>query len=153
MQNTSTQVFQPQANGEASNIKVQNTTQSNGDDPAPWWQKKNVRIREIDENEYNAAPYGAASSQQPLQRVWVPPQPPPIAMAEAAEAIRRPKPVAQKEQVSDNQKVAHSSDISGEVNGIPKQSEFEATVEDSNAGSHISSGEIQEDNEVRYEEQ
>lgn len=152
MQNSSTQVLQPQANGEELNIKVQDTTPSNGDDPVPWWQRKNVRIREIDETEYNGAPYGAASSQQqPVQRAWVPPQPPPIAMPEAAEAIRRPKPVVQKEQVSDNQS-AHSSDISEDVNGIPKPSEPEGAVEGSNGSSLISSGEIQEDHEVRYEE-
>ncbi|XP_004508866.1 peroxisomal membrane protein PEX14 isoform X2 [Cicer arietinum] len=155
VQNTSSQLFQPQANGEESNIKVQDITQSNGDDPMPWWQKKNVRIREIEENESSGAPYGTASSQQPLQRVWVPPQPPPIAMAEAAEAIRRPKQAVQKEQVSENQSVAQSSDISGEVNGIPKPAESEG-VERSNGSSIISSSEIQvlqEDHEAKYEEQ
>lgn len=151
VQNTSSQVFQPQSNGEESYIKVQDTTQSNGDDPTPWWQKKNVRIREIDEIEYNGAPNGSTSSQQPLQRVWVPPQPPPIAMAGAAEAIRRPKQAVQKEQASDNQSVAQSSDISNGEHEIPKPSESEGAVEGSNAGS----GEIQvlqEDHETTYEE-
>ncbi|WJX88658.1 hypothetical protein P8452_70724 [Trifolium repens] len=151
VQNSSSQVFQPQVNGEESYTKVQETTQSNGDDPLPWWQKKNVRIREIDEIEYNVAPpNGAASTQQPLQRVWVPPQPPPIAMAGAAEAIRRPKQAVQKEQVSDNQSVAQSSDISNGVHGIP--SESEGAVE----GSNVSSGEIQvlqQDDEIKSAEQ
>uniref|UniRef100_I1KCG2 Peroxisomal membrane protein PEX14 n=1 Tax=Glycine max TaxID=3847 RepID=I1KCG2_SOYBN len=81
VQNTSTQVLPYQVNGKI---------QDNGDNTVPWWQTKNVRIKEIDnEIEYNGAP--AASSPQPVQRAWVPPQPPPIAMPEAAEAIRRPK--------------------------------------------------------------
>ncbi|WJX94318.1 hypothetical protein P8452_75748 [Trifolium repens] len=151
VQNSSSQVFQPQVNGEESYTKVQETTQSNGDDPLPWWQKKNVRIREIDEIEYNVAPpNGAASTQQPLQRVWVPPQPPPIAMAGAAEAIRRPKQAVQKEQVSDNQSVAQSSDISNGVHEIPLESE--GAVE----GSNVSSGEIQvlqQDDEIKSAEQ
>ncbi|XP_061354106.1 peroxisomal membrane protein PEX14 isoform X2 [Gastrolobium bilobum] len=153
VQNTSTQFLQSQVNGEDLNIKVQDTIQLNGDDPVPLWQKKNVRIREIDnENEYNGAPHGAASSQQPIQRLWVPPQPPPIVMPEAAEAIRRPKAAVQKEETSDNQPVAHSSDISDEVHRIPKQSESEGAVEGIGVSSILSSGEIQEDYEVRYEE-
>ncbi|CAJ2664371.1 unnamed protein product [Trifolium pratense] len=152
VQNTSSQVFQPQVNGEESYVKVHDTTQSNGDDPLPWWQKKNVRIREIDEVEYNVAPNGAASTQQPLQRVWVPPQPPPIAMAGAAEAIRRPKQAVQKEQVSDNQSVAQSSDISNGAHEIPIPSESEGAVE----GTNVSSSEIQvvqEHSETKSEEQ
>ncbi|XP_045788751.1 peroxisomal membrane protein PEX14 isoform X2 [Trifolium pratense] len=152
VQNTSSQVFHPQVNGEESYVKVHDTTQSNGDDPLPWWQKKNVRIREIDEVEYNVAPNGAASTQQPLQRVWVPPQPPPIAMAGAAEAIRRPKQAVQKEQVSDNQSVAQSSDISNGAHEIPIPSESEGAVE----GTNVSSSEIQvvqEDSETKSEEQ
>lgn len=57
MQNTSTQVLPYQVNGKI---------QDNGDNTVPWWQTKNVRIKEIDnEIEYNGAP--AASSQQPVQ--------------------------------------------------------------------------------------
>lgn len=140
--------------GEDLNSKAQDTPQLNGDDPVPWWQKKNVRIREIDnDNEStNTVPYAAASSQQPLQRVWVPPQPPPIAMAEAAEAIRRPKPVAQKEQTSDNQSVANSLDGSDDGQRIPKLSESEGALEGSNVDSVSSSGEIQEEHEVKYDE-
>lgn len=154
VQNTSSQVFQPQAYGEELYTKVQDTTQSNGDDPSHWWQKKNVRIREIDENVSNGAPNGTTPSQQPQQRVWVPPQPPPIAMAEAAEAIRRPKQAVQKEPVSDNQSVTQSSDTSNSngVHEISKPLETDGAVE----GSSVSSGEIQaiqEDHETKYEEQ
>ncbi|XP_058749393.1 peroxisomal membrane protein PEX14 isoform X2 [Vicia villosa] len=154
VQNTSSQVFQPQAYGEELYTKVQDTTQSNGDDPSHWWQKKNVRIREIDENVSNGAPNGTTPSQQPLPRAWVPPQPPPIAMAEAAEAIRRPKQAVQKEPVSDNQSETQSSDTSDSngVHEIPKPLETDGAVE----GSNVSSNEIQvvqEDRETKYEEQ
>ncbi|RDX93727.1 Peroxisomal membrane protein PEX14 [Mucuna pruriens] len=131
VQTTSTQVLQYQVN----NGKVQDS----GDNSVPWWQTKNVRIKEIDnEIEYNGAP--AASSQQPVQRTWVPPQPPPIAMPEAAEAIRRPKPVVQKEVTPDD----HSS-------GLSNGSKSEDAIEGSSSNSLISSGEIQ-NHEISYAE-
>ncbi|KAK7291633.1 hypothetical protein RIF29_06938 [Crotalaria pallida] len=152
VQNTSTQVLQSQVNGEELN-KVQDSAPLNGDDSVPWWQKRNVRITEINnENEYNGAPSAAASSQQPIQRAWVPPQPPPIAMPGVAEAIRRPKPVVQKEQASDNQSVAQSSDGSDEANGIQKPSQSEGAIEGSNSSSLLNSGEIREDHEVAHVE-
>ncbi|BAT76098.1 Peroxisomal membrane protein [Vigna angularis] len=153
VQNTSTQILQSQVNGEDLNTKTQDTSLVNGDDPLPWWQRKNVRITEIEnENESNGVPYAAASSQQPVQRVWVPPQPPPIAMPGAAEAIRRPKQVAQKEQKSDNQSVAQSSDSSVDVQGVSKPFESEGAVEGSSVSSVPSSSEIQEEHEVKYDE-
>ncbi|CAJ1943872.1 unnamed protein product [Sphenostylis stenocarpa] len=158
VQSTSTQMLQSEVNGEDLNTKTQDTSLVNGDEPLPWWQRKNVRIREIDnENESNGVPYSAASSQQPVQqpvqRVWVPPQPPPIVMPEAAEAIRRPKPVAQKEQMPDNQSVAHSSDSSDDVHSVSKPLESEGAVEGSSVSSVPSSSEIQEEHEVKYDEQ
>ncbi|KAH1201613.1 Peroxisomal membrane protein PEX14 [Glycine max] len=153
VQSTSTQMLQSQVNGEDLNTKAQDTPLVNGDDSLPWWQRKNVRIREIDnENESNGVPYASASNQQPVQRVWVPPQPPPIAMPEAAEAIRRPKPAAQKEQVSDNQSVAHSLDSSDDVHMAPKLLESEGAVEGSSVSSVPTSSEIQEEHEVKYDE-
>jgi len=124
VQNTSTLPYQ--ANG-----KVQD---SGGDNSVPWWQTKNIRIKEIDnEIEYNVA--SVASSQQPVQRVWVPPQPPPIAMAAAAEAIRRPKSVVQKEAVPDDQSAPNSSESNG--------SNSEDAIEGNDINSLVSSGEIQ----------
>ncbi|KAL2321841.1 hypothetical protein Fmac_026220 [Flemingia macrophylla] len=157
VQNTSTQMLQSQVHGEDLNTKAQSIPQLNGDDPLPWWQRKNVRIREIDnENEYNGVPYAASSSQQPVQqpvqRAWVPPQPPPIVMAEAAEAIRRPKPVIQKDQVSENQSVSHSSDGSDDMHSVPKLLESEGAVEGISVNSVPSSGEIQEEHEIKYDE-
>lgn len=53
--------------------------------------------------------YSSQAPEQTARRSWVPPQPPPLAMAEAAEAIRRPKPTVQKEQQSsDDHKVDQS---------------------------------------------
>ncbi|CAN0901199.1 Peroxisomal membrane protein PEX14 [Linum grandiflorum] len=63
----------------------------------PWWQKKAARI--TDEEAKPVPPVV-----QPIQRSWVPPQPPPIAMPEAAEAIRRPKP--KKDTFADEQSVS-----------------------------------------------
>lgn len=135
MQNTSTQVVRYQANG-----KVQD---SGGDNSVPWWQTKDIRIKEIDnEVEYNVA--SAASSQQPVQRLWVPPQPPPIAMPEAAEAIRRPKSVVQKEAIQDDQSAPNSSEFSNGSNS-------EEAIEGNGIDSLISSGEIQ-NHELNYEE-
>ncbi|KAL2340897.1 hypothetical protein Fmac_008837 [Flemingia macrophylla] len=126
VQNTSTRVLPYQANGKV---------QDNGDNQVPWWQTKNVSIKEIDsETEYSGEPTG--SSRQPVQRAWVPPQPPPIAIPEAAEAIRRPKSVAQKEVTSDDQSAAHPSDLSD-------GSKSEDAIEGSNNNSLVSSGETQ----------
>jgi len=136
-------MLQSQVNGEDLNTKTQDTSLVNGDDPLPWWQRKNVRITEIEnENESNGVPYASGSSQQPVQRVWVPPQPPPIAMPGAAEAIRRPKPVAQKEQMSDNQSVT-PSDSSDDVQRDSKLLESEGAVEGSSVSSVPTTSEIQ----------
>ncbi|XP_027903054.1 peroxisomal membrane protein PEX14-like isoform X2 [Vigna unguiculata] len=135
VQNTSTQVLQYQANG-----RVQD---SGGDNSVPWWQTKNIRIKEIDnEVEYNVA--SVASSQQPLQRMWVPPQPPPIAMPEAAEAIRRPKSVLQKEAIQDDHSAPSFSEFSNGSNS-------EYAIEGNGINSLVSSGEIQ-NHELNYEE-
>lgn len=129
MQTNSTQVLQSQVNGKEFKI------------PESWSQTKNVRITETDNViEYNGAP--AASSQQPVQRVWVPPQPPPVAMSAAAEAIRRPKPIVPKESMTADQPVTHSADISDGVEIISK-SKSEGAIESIRVNSLVSSGEIQ----------
>ncbi|XP_057442957.1 peroxisomal membrane protein PEX14-like isoform X3 [Lotus japonicus] len=129
VQTNSTQVLQSQVNGKEFKI------------PESWSQTKNVRITETDNViEYNGAP--AASSQQPVQRVWVPPQPPPVAMSAAAEAIRRPKPIVPKESMTADQPVTHSADISDGVEIISK-SKSEGAIESIRVNSLVSSGEIQ----------
>ncbi|KAJ4752779.1 Peroxisomal membrane protein PEX14 [Rhynchospora pubera] len=78
--------------------KVNTTTESSSE---PWWRKKSVvkiAEAEAESDEPKQYPYGPAendvglSQTQVPQRRWVPPQPPPVAMPEAAAAIRQPKP-------------------------------------------------------------
>ncbi|XP_028769896.1 peroxisomal membrane protein PEX14 [Neltuma alba] len=143
VQSTHTRMLQSQVNGGDLSSKIQDASiEVNGDTPVPWWQRKNVRISQMDSgNEHATAPYSAPSSQQqPVKHTWVPPQPPPVAMPEAVEAIRRPKSVAQKEEVQDDQSAAHSSDMSGEVQTIPITSELEGATDDSGLSSMPNSG-------------
>ncbi|XP_015882589.3 peroxisomal membrane protein PEX14 isoform X1 [Ziziphus jujuba] len=139
-QNNSNQFLQSQGNYEGLNTKVQDNGsvyQSNGDSSVPGWQRRNARITEI-ENEDGS--YGSRANERPVQRTWVPPQPPPVLMPEAAEAIRRPKPSVQKESAADGQFVAQPSDITDELQKATKLSESGGAIE-INGGS---SNEIQE---------
>lgn len=145
-----------QSNGKDSITMVRDTVKSNGDAPSPWWQRKNVRIQEIEnENERTVESGGAQSSEQSVRRSWVPPQPPPLAMAEAAEAIRRPKPSSvPKEQGSDDQSVAPSSnasEASDDMQRNPQISEPEGATTESGS---VKNGEIEmHDEEAKHEEQ
>ena len=142
------------------NSKVQDngvTYQLNGDSSA-WWQK-NAKITEIENgDELKAGIYGQRISEPPVQRSWVPPQPPPVAMPEAAEAIRRPKPAVQREQLVDDQSVVNPSDATDELLRITKISEsggamevnggssvLNSRVEINGGSSVLNSSEIQED--------
>ncbi|KDP31101.1 hypothetical protein JCGZ_11477 [Jatropha curcas] len=149
------QVLQPQVNGEGLNTKIQEngvTYQFDGENTTPWWQRKNARITEIEnEDELKTGPYSARTNEQPIQRAWVPPQPPPVAMPEAAEAIRRPKPSVQKEQLADDQPVSHSTDATDELQRITKISESGGAVEINGGESEVNSSEIKEDQEHSYE--
>lgn len=115
----------------------------------PWWQQKNPRITEI-EDEFKTASYGAQTSEQPIRRSWVPPQPPPVAMPEAAEAIRRPKPLAQKEPSADDQLEAGPSAVTDELQRITKISESGGAVESNGGSSVMNSSEIQEAKDEIY---
>lgn len=59
------------------------------------------------------------------QRSWVPPQPPPVVMPEAAEAIRRPKPQAKIDQevVAAAASDSNQSGVSDELQKVTKFSE------------------------------
>ncbi|KAE8124222.1 hypothetical protein FH972_019127 [Carpinus fangiana] len=130
-------------NGEGLNSNVQDNGimhQSNGDSSVPWWQRKNVRITEVEnEDEFRAGSYGVRTNEQPVQRRLVPPQPPPVAMAEAAEAIRRPKPSVPREQLADDQSVANPSDVTDELQMITKISESGGAVEINGGSSGLNS--------------
>lgn len=132
---------------------------SNGDSTVSRWQqqqRKNPRITEI-ENEVNGGSYGVRTSEQPVQRTWVPPQPPPVAMAAAAEAIRRPKPSVQKEQLGNDLPFSHPSEVTDgpsqgtdELQRITKIAESGGAPEQINGSSPLgSTTEIQEE-EVSY---
>jgi peroxin-14 len=72
-------------------------------------------------------------------------------MAEAAEAIRRPKQSIQKEQSEDDQSVSHPIDTADELQRITKISESGGAVEINGGGSVLNSSEIQEEQEQIHE--
>ncbi|KAK9926888.1 hypothetical protein M0R45_024096 [Rubus argutus] len=158
-QNNSSTVYQSQTSSEAFNSSMQENGpnyQLNGDSSAPWWQRKTPSITEI-ENEDEIKAASSRIVRQPVQRAWVPPQPPPVAMPEAAEAIRRPKPSVQKESLGNDQAVAHSSsDVTDELQRVTKISESGGVLEMNNGSaaeinngsSSLNSTEIQEEQEI-----
>ncbi|OVA09834.1 Peroxisome membrane anchor protein Pex14p [Macleaya cordata] len=126
------------------------TYQLNGDSTEqPPWQRKNVRISEIEpEDESKMASYRATSNeQQVVRRAWVPPQPPPIAMPEAATAIRQPKPSIQTDRSGDDKLIARPSDEVDELQRITKFSELGGEVEINNVNAGQSLAEVREERE------
>ncbi|KAI3759387.1 hypothetical protein L6452_07161 [Arctium lappa] len=126
--------------------------QSNGDGSAPWWQQKNVRITEAEPEENKTS----HPSERPVQRSsWVPPQPPPVAMAEAAAAIRQPKksPFEKEQQLTDEQFLARSAEVTDELQRVTKLSES-GGVSDIGGGSPVvtNTSEIQREEEGSYYE-
>ncbi|XP_057951397.1 peroxisomal membrane protein PEX14 isoform X4 [Malania oleifera] len=128
-QNRSSYVLQSQVGSDGFNIKAQDNglaheSNGNGESSLPWSQHKNVRITEIEsEEELKTLPYGASTMERPIQRAWVPPQPPPFVMPEAAAAIRQLKPSAPKEQFTNDQLDAHPSDETDELQRVARLSE------------------------------
>lgn len=105
---------------------------SEGDHPEHWRRQKTVRITEIEpetDDQRAAASYGTIGTDDgPVHRRWVPPQPPSVAIPEAAAAIRQPKPFTRKEQ-SGNEQLKHSDDGNAETPGITRTTESEVEVE------------------------
>ncbi|PON73775.1 Peroxisomal membrane protein [Parasponia andersonii] len=153
-QSYQSQVIQSRASIEDLNSNPQDNGlgySSNGDSSGPWWQRKNPRITEIEnDDEFKTGSYGAQTSEQPIRRSWVPPQPPPVAMPEAAEAIRRPKSLAQKEPSADDQLEAQPSAITDELQRITKISESGGAVEINGGSLVMNSSEIQEAKDEIY---
>uniref|UniRef100_A0A2P2K1E9 Peroxisomal membrane protein PEX14 n=2 Tax=Rhizophora mucronata TaxID=61149 RepID=A0A2P2K1E9_RHIMU len=147
-QYSSSQVVRPQTDGEGLNYKAQDngaTYQADSENIVPWWQRKSPRITEIDnEDEFKTEPYTAKTNGQPVQRTWVPPQPPPVAMPEAAEAIRRPKSSVRKEQEGDDQTGSRPTEVADELQRITKVSESGGVVEINSDRSGLISSEIEE---------
>ncbi|KVI06334.1 Peroxisomal membrane protein 14 [Cynara cardunculus var. scolymus] len=126
--------------------------QSNGDSSAPWWQQKNVRITEAEPEENKTG----RPSERPVQRpAWVPPQPPPVAMAEAAAAIRQPKksPFEKEQQLTDEEFLARSAEVTDELQRVTKLSES-GGVSDIGGGSSVvtNTSEIQREEDGSYYE-
>ncbi|XP_024024492.1 peroxisomal membrane protein PEX14 isoform X2 [Morus notabilis] len=153
-QNYSSQVTQSQASSEGVYSNVQDNGinySSNGDSSVPWWQRRNPRITEIEnEDEFKSGSYSTQTTEVPVRRAWVPPQPPPVQMAEAAEAIRRPKPSVQKESSDDDQLEASSAGVTDELQRVTKVSESGGAVEINGGSSGLSSSEIQEAKDEIY---
>ncbi|KAK6920713.1 Peroxisome membrane anchor protein Pex14p, N-terminal [Dillenia turbinata] len=145
----------PAQNMYGSDMKAQDTGvtyEMNGDNPAPWWQRKNVKITEIEQDETKSAPYSMPANDRPIQRTWVPPQPPPVAMPAAAAAIRQPKSSIQRDQLTDDQLLARASDGTDELQRITKISESGGSLEMNGGSSGQDSSEIQQERENGYEE-
>lgn len=145
------QVIQSQVSAEGLNFKVQDNGlnhQSDDDSSVPWWQRKNVKITEVGEDEIKAGPYGVRTNEPPVQRTWVPPQPPPVVMPEAAEAIRRPKPSGSTEQSTSHQLASQTSEVTDELQRITKISEAGGIEEIKGNGAVQNSSEIQEEQET-----
>ncbi|KAJ4897399.1 Peroxisomal membrane protein PEX14 [Raphanus sativus] len=114
----------------------------------PWWQQKNPSSTDFGyettasrsigiQNETNTMEPAAL----PRQRSWVPPQPPPVVMPEAAEAIRRPKPP----QAKIDQEAAPRDDQSGVSDELQKITKFSESGGDGSGNLLIT--EIQEETE------
>lgn len=130
--------------------------QSNGEGSAPWWQPKNARVNEV-ESEENKIGYPGQTSERPVQRSsWVPPQPPPVAMAEAAAAIRQPKksPYEKEQQLTDEQFLARSAEVTDELQRVTKISESGGVLPDVGAESSVvtNTSEISREEESSYYE-
>lgn len=129
-QNTSANAFPSQESSNGPNYDYQDN-QLNGDDAVPWWQRKNARITEIESGEEQK--FGSSNlpgNERPAQRSWVPPQPPPVVIPEAATAIRQPKKaLSQTESMTDDQLLARSGDTTDELERITKLSETGGSVE------------------------
>ncbi|KAL2456890.1 Peroxisomal membrane protein PEX14 [Abeliophyllum distichum] len=141
---SSSNVLQSQGSSDALYHEFQDN-QSIVDNTVPWWERKNARITEIEAGDVEK--FGSSnvvSNERPVQRSWIPPQPPPVAMQEAAAAIRQPKKTLySKEQLTDEQLLARSSDVTDELQRITRISES-GGVADANGGiSGLNSSEIQ----------
>ncbi|XP_057804584.1 peroxisomal membrane protein PEX14 [Salvia miltiorrhiza] len=151
-QNTSANTYPSQESSNGPTYDFPDN-QLNGDDAVPWWQRKNVRITEVESGEEHK--FGSsnlpAGNDRPPQRSWVPPQPPPVVIPEAATAIRQPKKAAiQTEPMNDDQFLARSGDATDELQRITRISETGGSVEANTGVSDPLSTEIQREENGLY---
>ncbi|KAL7161639.1 hypothetical protein ACSBR2_042166 [Camellia fascicularis] len=131
-QSSFSQVLQSRETSNGLNSNFQDNglvNQLNVDSSVPWWQRKNVRITEIGNEDESKIGYSGVLTERPVQRSWVPPQPPPVAMPEAAVAIRQPKKPLSQKQLADDGMVANPSDSPDELQRITKISESGGVVD------------------------
>lgn len=105
----------------------------------PWWKKKTVKITELDPE---AEELRRQQQQPPVQRSWVPPQPPSVTVPEAAAAIRQPKSAGHKQQFGE---AAHSDD--GEASLVSDDSRIEPPGTSNTVFAESNRSEIEEENE------
>ncbi|XP_073142963.1 peroxisomal membrane protein PEX14-like [Henckelia pumila] len=143
-QSSSTNTFLAQERiSNSSNYEFINK-ELNGASTVPWWQQNNVRITEIGEGDGQKVGSSVVpGTEKGIRRSWVPPQPPHVAMAEAAAAIRQQnKPSFQKEQLTDDQLLARSLDMTNETKATTVISESGDFVEANVESSSLSLSEI-----------
>ncbi|XP_026404971.1 peroxisomal membrane protein PEX14-like isoform X2 [Papaver somniferum] len=136
---------------EGSNMRSQAnlpTSQLNGDGMEPSWQRKNVRISEYEAEDESKSSYRAPATEQVVRRAWVPPQPPPIAMAEAATAIRQPKQIIQPARSDEEKLIAYPSVEVDELQRITKLAESGGQVEINEVNADESLSVVRGDQEV-----
>lgn len=121
--------------------------QNNGNNSGTWWQPtNNLGIPEmVNGDEVKTGSHDSSSIEKPTKRSWVPPQPPPVAMPEAAEAIRRPKLAVPRGQLPDDQKVFGPSDAMNESVESAKASEVDGAADGNGVNPEPNSGRIQEE--------
>ncbi|KAL2936001.1 Peroxisomal membrane protein PEX14 [Bienertia sinuspersici] len=125
------------------------TYQFNNGNSVPWQQQTKARITEFengDGQKFGSGSNGTANiGPSPTQRRWVPPQPPPVSMAEAAAAIRQPKSAPKDVNLNAEETVQPVNGLD-ELQRITQLSESGGQPELNGAGnSEIISGEIQEE--------
>lgn len=138
--------FDRQDNGYSS-LTNGKSVGSKGDESENLWLQKNVKITEIEPeiDDQRTVSYGTmASDDRPLRPRWVPPQPPSVAIPEAAAAIRQPKPLIQKEQSGDEQ-VKHTDNGNDEMLRITKESDTVVEVDTPDRVENFNQSDKQED--------
>lgn len=149
---SSSYVPQPQVTTNGASYNAQDNGvnyQFNNDSSSLWWQQKNSRVTEVENGDgpaFGSGSNGMVSNDRPAQRRWVPPQPPPVSMPEAAVAIRQPKSSISKDvNVSAEDTVQPVSEID-ELQRVTMISESggQLDVNGRTASSEVYSNEIQE---------
>lgn len=91
------------------------------------------------------------ANERSVQRSWVPPQPPPVVMPEAAAAIRQPKKASyQTDQLTDDQLLSRAEDVNDELQRITKISESGGATEVNGDSSGLYSTEIPKEENGSY---